>query len=256
MGASGVQLFDDDLAADVRDLFREQLKRGESGSKATTYLIDKCLDIIGTEEESVFWLALAHMQWEYGLLQHHILEKAITIIDNELDLQRWADTPELREKRKRVLERLHHKLTSPNHKPKAVPLRKRIKPKCEWDQGDIVAYKIDSNHFILLRIIDVMDNAGDDLPVCELLDWMGTKIPDITEVKKFPIRRNKRYPSESMFYMSMLKKHLSRCQSLGIQTPTIMNNDGSYINPINFNNLREELEEFFGMFSEYSGESN
>jgi hypothetical protein len=62
MSASGVRLFDDDLAADVRDLFREYLKQGESGSQATRMLVDGFEEVIGTEEEGVFWLALAYVQ--------------------------------------------------------------------------------------------------------------------------------------------------------------------------------------------------
>src|SRR2546423_1763192 len=48
MSASGVKLFDDDLAADVRDLFRELLQRGETGSEATPKLIQAFHSVIGT----------------------------------------------------------------------------------------------------------------------------------------------------------------------------------------------------------------
>lgn len=247
MGASGVRLLDDDLAADVRELFRERLQRGTSGTTASKELISQFEEVIGTDEESVFWLALAYVQWEYGLLQKRILKKAQKVIDSGSDLKRWADVPKLQRQRARVLDRLRHHLASPNPRPKAVCPRKRLPRKCEWQSGDVFAFHMPSAHVLLLRVIAVPDNVGDDLPVCELLDWVGANIPNEDVIINLPIRRNKRYPSESAFTFPMLKKYLARCQSLGIRTPTVLKDDGGYVLPIDFKELPQALKEHFGM---------
>ena len=247
MGASGVKLLDDDLAADVRDLFREQLRRGASGRTATNELINLFDDVVGTEEESVFWLALAFVQWEHGLLQQRILKRAVNVIDNGTDLQRWAHDPKLQHERGKVLERLRRKLKSPQTKPKTVRPRKRLAPKCEWQSGDVFSYQLPLGNFLLMRVIEVLDNGGDDMPLCELLDWVGEDVPQESDIVNLPIRRNKRYPSESSFCFPMLKKYLARCRTLGIRTATVLRHDHGYVLPLDFRKLSEDLQEEFGM---------
>ena len=86
MGASSAKLFDDDLAADIRELFQELLQRGETAASATQALLQNFDDIIDTEEETVFWLALAAVQWEYASLQPNVRNRALKIIANGTDL--------------------------------------------------------------------------------------------------------------------------------------------------------------------------
>jgi hypothetical protein len=247
MGASGVKLFDDDLAADVLDLFVERLKQGRSGAQATKAVIDDFEGIVGTEEESVFWLALAFVQWEYGMLQRRVLTRALEVIDDGSDLARWRHAPQLERKRRKLLERLRDQLTSRRPNPKSVRVRKRLPPRCEWREGDVFSYRLPSGHYLLMRVIAVRDNVDNDLPLCELLDWLGEDLPDRDVIGSLPIRRNKRYPSESAFNFPMLKKYLSRCQTLGIHSPPVLPNDGSYVLPIDFRQLPSQLEEYFGM---------
>ena len=98
-----------------------------------------------------------------------------------------------------------------------------------------------------MRVIDVRDNVDDDLFLCELLDWVGKDLPEDSTIVKLPIRRNKRYPSESCFYFPMLKKHVARCRTLGVRTPTVLKDEYGYVLPIDFNALPEVLVEHFGM---------
>ena len=65
MGTWGIALFSDDLAADVRDDFKELLGDGYSPAEATDILIRQYKDVLDDEDESpVFWLALAATQWK------------------------------------------------------------------------------------------------------------------------------------------------------------------------------------------------
>jgi len=69
MGATGPQLFADDVAMDVRDAYRELLKQGKSGPEATKKLIRDCREEIeDIDDGPVFWLALAATQWQLGRL--------------------------------------------------------------------------------------------------------------------------------------------------------------------------------------------
>jgi len=246
MSASGVNLYDDDLAADVRALFRELLQRGTTGFDATAKLIEDFGEVIGTHEESVFWLALAAVQWEYGMLQPHLLERALRIIEDGSDLARWADNVQLQGQRQEVLASLATRLRSSNRRTKKTT-RKKAPPKCDWNKGDVFAYRLQSGLSILLRVVVIHRSWVQELPVCELLDWIGTDVPKPDVVSLLPIRRNKRYASESMFYFPMTKRHLARCHSLNLQLEPTMRDDGGYKVPLNFDELQTELNEYFGM---------
>lgn len=246
MSASGAKLFDDDLACDVRDLFRELLGRGKTVAKASATLMDNFHDVLGTQEECVFWLALAAVQWEYGMLQPQLLKRALSIVDSGADLERWLDNARLLDERRKVLAFLTERLASPNRKPKRVDRKKRHPLHLEWECGDVIAYQLPSMRFILLRVVAVERNWLQELPTCELLDWNGREIPEPDAIAKLLIRRNKRYPSESTFHFPMLKKHFSRCRSLHLRLPPIMRGDEWAI-PLNFSDLPASLEEYFGM---------
>jgi hypothetical protein len=176
MSASGVKLYDDDLAADVRDLFRELLQRGKTGPEATAKLIEEFHEVIGTHEDSVFWLALAAVQWEYGLLQRQLLDRALRIIEDGSDLTRWADNVRLQVERQKVLVSLAKRLKSPNSKPKTIRSKKQPPPSCDWDKGDVLAFQLQSGRFILLRVVVVHRTWVQELAVCELLDWVGNQM--------------------------------------------------------------------------------
>lgn len=246
MGASGVKLFDDDLACDVRDLFREFLARGQSCDSASQTIVNHFADVIGTEEESVFWLALAAVEWDYGALRPKLKKKALSIIKEGTDLGRWADDSQLLTQRRKTLDFLARKLKSPNRKPKQYPRKKPFSPQFAWDRGDVFAYQMQSGDFLLLRVVAVERNLLQELPTCELLDWMGREIPEPEVISRLPIRRNKRYPSESSFYFPMQKKHLSRCSFLNLRLPPTMQGD-EYRIPLNFSALPTAMEDHFGM---------
>lgn len=246
MGASGVKIFDDDLAADIRDLYREHLKYGKSNEKATALLQEQFEEVLGSEEESVFYLALANVQWEYGNLEAPIRQRALEIIANGSDLQRWNDDPKLAKQRQKILETLAETLNTTNPKPKKVT-RKKEPLRSPWETGDVFAYRMENGQYILLRVIAVHRYHYDEHVVCELLDWIGTAIPQKEFVVELPIRRNNRYPSESMFYFPLLKKYLARCQTLDVRLQPTLIDDGSYMLPIDYNKLSNELQEYFGL---------
>ena len=60
MASWGSKLYQDDVAEDVRDYYKHQLKRGKTNEEVTKELIEDNEDIISDEDEApVFWFALA-----------------------------------------------------------------------------------------------------------------------------------------------------------------------------------------------------
>jgi hypothetical protein len=119
MGTWRTAIFSDDVAADVRDRFRELVGDGHAVEQATQILLEEFADELEDEDSgSVVWLALATVQWKLGRLQEEVKRKAIEIIDSGEDLKRWEDEPNLLKKRRDVLEKLKEQLNSPTLPPK------------------------------------------------------------------------------------------------------------------------------------------
>ena len=68
MGAWGTSLYANDTASDIRADYLDKLKRGKTNEEATQELMDENRDIMGdSEEEPLFWFALADTQWNRTL---------------------------------------------------------------------------------------------------------------------------------------------------------------------------------------------
>ena len=60
MGAWGANLYQDDVALDVKDEYKDNLRRGKTNEEAMQEIIDKYQELLEDEEDrGVFWLALA-----------------------------------------------------------------------------------------------------------------------------------------------------------------------------------------------------
>ena len=186
MGVLGAGLFDDDFAADVRGTYRDLIAEGTSGSDATDILIrDNQLALSDSVKAPVFWLALAAAQWECGRLEPRVLEQALRVLASGSDLARWDHDPKLLAQRRGVLERLETKLRS--QQPREKKIRQEYKDHCDWEVGEVVAYRLKLGPFVLLRVVGLVTDRGVS-PQCELLDWVGPEIPLESEIKKLTVR--------------------------------------------------------------------
>src|SRR5271154_4797556 len=148
MSVDGPGLFADDHAFDVRALYRESVAEGKSGPEATDLLIKEWEGLLDDSDIGpAFWLALAATQWKLGRLEPRVLEKAVQIIDNGSDLQRWARNPSHLRKRKVVLERLRNQLNTAQPTAKAIKTRARVE--CAWEIGEVLGYKLKSGKLVL-----------------------------------------------------------------------------------------------------------
>lgn len=193
MGSWGPKLYQDDIAEDVRDYYKDQLKRGKTNEEVTNELIADNEDVLSDEDEApIFWFALADTQWKLGRLIPFVKEKALEYLKSGTNLTRWQkEAVSQREYliREKVLQELEKKLMSP------MPPEKKNSQynlyKYEWNIGDVFAYKLESeyakkvglhNKYLLIR------KAYEDIW------WPGHIVPiiyvQITKDDKIPISRD------------------------------------------------------------------
>ena len=165
MGAWGANLYQDDVALDVKDEYKDNLRRGKTNEETMQEIIDKYQELLEDEEDrGVFWLALADTQWNLGRLDEQVKEQALEIIELGTDLKRWEINEKLYNKRKEILEKLKEKLLSPQPEEKRMPKYRTYK--CEWKNGDVFAYQLKSEYakeqglegrYLIIQKIDEID---------------------------------------------------------------------------------------------------
>ena len=186
MGTWGTGIFDDDDAADVKEDYRDLVANGNSGEQATGILLHQWNS---DPDNTVFWLALAATQWRCGRLEERVKGRALQIIESQADLERWKQAGDRNALRKRtaVLEHLRTQLTSPQ--PKQSKIRKPYRSTTDWERAELIAYKLQSGKSIIFRVLGVTGDKGGRYPVCEILDWVGDLIPDLSELHGVSVRR-------------------------------------------------------------------
>jgi hypothetical protein len=188
MGAWGTGLFSDDTACDIRDSYRDYLGDGLSGVEARVRILSEYASSFNDHDEfSVAWLALAAVEWKHGRLDAETLKRAIEILDSGRDLVRWEAGTLDYAKRRNVLDKLRTQLTSPQ------PAEKRVSKRnvcvCDWPDGSLISFCLNSGNFAIFRVIERNTDKGGTYPICELLDWTGSEIPSQHRLRSLPVRR-------------------------------------------------------------------
>jgi hypothetical protein len=116
MGASGVGIFQDDVACDARQDLYDLYRDGADVREATDTTLEQMEgELDDAEDGPVVILALAAAQWEAGRLDNRILKRAMKILETGVDF-RWADS-EHADERLAVLRELKKKLETPPPAP-------------------------------------------------------------------------------------------------------------------------------------------
>jgi hypothetical protein len=221
MGAWGTAIFSDDAARDVRDSYLDLLGDGLSGPETTKkLLVEWAAALQDPAQAPVFWLALASTQSKYGRLEPFVLDRALRTIDDGSDLARWDIDSKDYKKRRVVLDRLRAQLTSPQ--PPARPVSKRFHDSNEWHVGDLIGYRLLSGRFAVLRVIGHHSDKGGTSPICELLDWTGDQLPDLSQFKNVGIRKTDQTRPMTQFMLgrtSAKQRPDSRLHRLGLGKP-------------------------------------
>lgn len=188
MGAWGVAILSDDIAEDISFRFKDLLGNNYSNEEASRIVIQEHLNEIDDEDITVFWLSFALIQWKLGRLQEEVKDKALDIIDSGADLERWEEDPTLKKKREAVLFKLKEKLNSPQPQAKKIP--KRFISETALKIGDAISYQLSSGDFIILKVIDIIEQwTRDRYPLFEICDWIGKEIPSKEQINQLELKK-------------------------------------------------------------------
>lgn len=191
MGIWGTKLYENDTSLDVKDQFEEKLRNGETAEAITDQLIKDYYEIMDDAcEATLFWTALSDTQWNWGVLLPHVKEQALIAIDHGGDLLWWhKHDPTLVLTREKVLDDLRKKLLSPQ--PPAKKPRKRRLYKCQWNIGDVYAYRLESDlakekglngrYFLIQKVDEGVWHPGHIIPIVYVKITEDDKLPTTLE---------------------------------------------------------------------------
>lgn len=165
MGAWGHKIFDSDLAADLRNEFRDAVAAGLSTKKATDRVLAAWhATLEDPEDGSEAWIALVEAQREAGRLDPRVKKRATAVLAGGGDLARWRrDAPELASKREAVLKRLAASLEKPL--PAAKKIKARRKNETELEAGDLLTFRLRDSVYVALWVSRVHEDRGGRSPV-------------------------------------------------------------------------------------------
>ncbi|HDR3329428.1 MULTISPECIES: hypothetical protein [Bacillus cereus group] len=188
MGAWGVAILSDDIAEDIKLLYKDLLANEYSNEEASRIVIEEYKNELDDEETIVFWLVFSSIQWKLGRLQENVKQKALQIIESGADLARWEEEPKLQKKREAVLNKLREQLHSPQPEAKKVP--KRFIANTSLKAGDAVSYELVSGSYIILKVIEIIEEwHGDRYPLFEICDWEGKEVLSKEQIDQFGLKK-------------------------------------------------------------------
>ena len=190
MGTWNAGLFSNDTTLDVRDTYMELLKQQLSNEEAYKKTYKEYEELIGDEEEPLFWYALADTQWNVGRLMPEVKKRALDYISVLGGVSLWEETPKRIEKWKNTLKKLEDKLNS------EMPPEKEIKPPIKfitnpWNVGDIYAYQLhgkSAEKYNMLNKYMVIQKIGDYMSfdlysVVRVFNKVFDNIPELKDLE-------------------------------------------------------------------------
>lgn len=256
MGTYGTALYDNDTACDIRGDYVDMLRRGKTGEEATQILIQKNGDIWGdSEEEPLFWYALADTQWNVGQLLPAVKEKALFFLEQTEGSARWYEAGEEKAQAwQRSLYALKHKLLTPQPPKKKIPQYRLYR--CPWQLGDVFAYLFSSDeskekgffgkYVVFRKVSEESFWPGHIVPVVQIYKWVGDAIPALESLEKMKLLEQGFYPSVFVHHPGTEKKY--RITLLSTSQRVIPKNNLTYLGNIS----GEDLVPFLG-HDYYSG---
>ena len=108
MGAFGAEIFDDDVALDVRASAEAAMDEGLTMDEVTNRVMLEYGDYLeDSDDGTVVWLALAAVQLEHGAVEPEVRSRALAVIESGAGLDRWEEEgDEVLGERQRVLSAL------------------------------------------------------------------------------------------------------------------------------------------------------
>ena len=181
MGTWGPGIFSDDLAADVREDFRDLIGEGLTAEEATQRLKSEYVAELEPDEGEEFLLALAATQWKTGHVVPSIIDEALAALDSGAGMERWEEaSPRERKARRRALDKLAQQLRTPPRPPVRIPRRKLEDTTLEL--GDVVAVRRGDGR-IFFAVVDFHLDKGGRAAIVKLLPYLDHLPEDASAVR-------------------------------------------------------------------------
>ncbi len=192
MGTWGTGLYQSDVAADVRTVYRDCKKLGFSGGD----LAEIVLETVGgasldSEDGKLAQLALADLLCKDRMLPKTLQQAALRIVKSPELPARFEDQAS-RTKQRNMLDALGAKLraaVSDNAKRKPPYLEQ-----CDFAIGEVLAYPLPRGKWALLRVVTYFMRFRGKSPICEALAWNIAAIPPAAKIKRLRFMRQKNIP--------------------------------------------------------------
>jgi hypothetical protein len=214
MGTWGPSLFSDDIANDLREDFRDAIADGLSPAEATDKILAEYRpDPADPSYAATVWLALAATQWRLGRLEVRVRDAALAAIDGGGAIAAWRGTKD-ESRRRRILADSRAQLLSPPPPPRQV--RRNLPCTCDWQPGDLVAYRTLRGSQIILQVQMLHTDKGGTYPSLEVLDWLGPDLPTTELIYTLPFAR------ATPAYLAGLHRSLAATPDLAVRMSRIM----------------------------------
>ena len=194
MGAWSRKIFDNDTTSDIKDTYIEFLKSQYSDEEAYELTYQEFKDLIGSDEEPLFWYAISAVQWQVGRLMEPIKEKALFWIEHNGGLDLWNNTKQDREKWSKTLLELKDMMTSET--PKKKEFKNEEFETNLWNVGDVYAYQLNMRYskdinldgkYILLHKIAEDNSYVSVVPRIQIYNRIFDELPSIDVVKELSV---------------------------------------------------------------------
>jgi hypothetical protein len=192
MGTWGTGLYQSDVAADVRTVYRDCKKLGFAGSDLAAVVLETVGGAsVDSEDGALAQLALADLLCKDRMLPKTLQQTALRIIKGPALPARFEDQASQKKHRK-MLDALGAQLSA------ATPDTAKRKPPyiehCDFAIGDVLAYPLPKGRWALLRVIAYFARFRGKSPICETLAWNIAAIPPPARIKKLRFMRQKGIP--------------------------------------------------------------
>jgi hypothetical protein len=193
MGTWGTGLYQSDVAADVRDVYRDCKKLGFSGGELAAIVLETVgAESAKDEDGQLAHLALADLLARDGMLPAALMQTALGIIKSSALPARFEDAAS-RNKHQKMLDALAAKLSAA--KPGDAKTRKPpYIEQCDFAIGEVLAYPLPRGGWTLLRVVAYRTRFRGKSPICEVLAWSIPAVPPAAKIKRLRFMRQKNIP--------------------------------------------------------------
>lgn len=146
MGAWGTGILQDDLVLDIAEDYKTLMSYGIEPPVALNKVRDHYSSDISEDEENLFWIAIASVNWRYGITGDAVTQTALEMIDNEKYMQIWKEQGDKAYfARKKAIEKFRNDLLYVQRPPKKIPKPvKDLRRKTAFQKGDLITYQLGS----------------------------------------------------------------------------------------------------------------